>query len=400
MSRRLIDPTPAENSDRKVDRKKSGGARRATPNVSSTPQSTGPFSSSDRKLLAIGVAATIAAGVFHNSNGPIIAFIVAGVALAALASLVGRCVEAIGDKLGPGATGVLQSFLANLPEIFVIMFALKAGLYDVVKATIVGSVLANVLLVAGLAYLVGGLKHGRQRFSQTASRQLGLMLMLSVAILSIPTLTSTLHTPAEDHERTITIVISLLLLALFVASLPDILKTGKGPTTPSIEAIAARSETEHHGDWSLALGLSLLAGTAIASAFVSEWFVAALSPAMDSLNINATFAGLIIVAIAGNAVENVVGIQLCARNQPEFALQVILQSPVQVAMIVAPLIALAAPLVGAATFTLVLTPMLLAALALATLITVIVVEDGESTWFEGAALLALYVAIACAFWWG
>lgn len=361
---------------------------------------SGPFSSSDRKLLAVCAAATIAAGVFHNSNGPIVAFVVAGIALAALASLVGRCVEAIGDKLGPGATGVLQSFLANLPEIFVIMFALKAGLYDVVKATIVGSVLANVLLVAGLAYVVGGLKHGRQRFSEVASRQLGLMLLLSVAVLAIPTLTSTLHTPAAGHERVITIVISLLLLALFAASLPDILRTGAGPTTSSAEAMDARSETEHHGAWSLTLGVTILAVTGIASAFVSDWFVSALSPAMDSLNINATFAGLIIVAIAGNAVENVVGIQLCARNQPEYALQIILQSPVQVAMIVAPLIALAAPLVGAATFTLVLTPMLLAVLVIATLITVVVVEDGESTWFEGAALLALYVAIACAFWWG
>jgi Ca2+:H+ antiporter len=395
MSRRRIDPTPPT-----TERKKSGGSRRATPTVHLPSGNSGPFSSSDRKLLAICIAATIAAGVFHNSNGPIVAFIVAGVALASLASLVGRCVEAIGDKLGPGATGVLQSFLANLPEIFVIMFALKAGLYDVVKATIVGSVLANVLLVAGLAYVVGGLKHGRQRFSEVASRQLGLMLLLSVSVLAIPTLTSTLHTPAAGHERAITVVISLLLLALFAASLPDILRTGAGPTTSSTEAMAARSETEHHGSWSLTLGISLLGVTAIASALVSDWFVSALSPAMDSLNINSTFAGLIIVAIAGNAVENVVGIQLCARNQPEYALQIILQSPVQVAMIVAPLIALAAPLVGAATFTLVLTPMLLAVLVIATLITVVVVEDGESTWFEGAALLALYIAIACAFWWG
>ena len=395
MSRRRIDPTPPT-----TERKKSGGSRRATPTVYLPSGNSGPFSSSDRKLLAICIAATIAAGGFHNSNGPIVAFIVAGVALASLASLVGRCVEAIGDKLGPGATGVLQSFLANLPEIFVIMFALKAGLYDVVKATIVGSVLANVLLVAGLAYVVGGIKHGRQRFSEVASRQLGLMLLLSVSVLAIPTLTSTLHTPAAGHERAITVVISLLLLALFAASLPDILRTGAGPTTSSTEAMAARSETEHHGAWSLTLGISLLGVTAIASALVSDWFVSALSPAMDSLNINSTFAGLIIVAIAGNAVENVVGIQLCARNQPEYALQIILQSPVQVAMIVAPLIALAAPLVGAATFTLVLAPMLLAVLVIATLITVVVVEDGESTWFEGAALLALYIAIACAFWWG
>ncbi len=396
MSRRRIDPTPSPESSRRS----AGGSRRATPATIQPPHGGGMFSNSDRTLLAIATSATIAAGVFHSSNGPVVAFIVAGIALASLASLVGRCVEAIGDKLGPGPTGVLQSFLANLPEIFVIMFSLKAGLYDVVKATIVGSVLANVLLVAGLAYLVGGLKNGRQRFSETASRQLGLMLLLSVSVLAIPTLTSALHTPAADHERVITVVISIVLLALFAASLPDILRTGQGATTSSVEAMQARSETEHHGAWSLTLGLTLLTITAIASALVSDWFVSALSPAMDTLHINPTFAGLIIVAIAGNAVENFVGIQLCARNKPEYALQIVLQSPVQVAMIVAPLIALAAPLVGAATFTLTLTPMLLASLILATLVTVVVVEDGETTWFEGAALLALYVAIACAFWWG
>jgi len=108
----------------------------------------------------------------------------------------------------------------------------------------------------------------------------------------------------------------------------------------------------------------------------------------------------VIVAIAGNAVENVVGVQLMARNQPDYAVQVVLQSPVQVALIVAPVIALAAPLLGAATFTLVLSPLLIAVLVMAAIVAVIVVMDGESTWFEGAAMIALYCAIAAAFWWG
>lgn len=389
MSRRQIDPKP-ERTRRKAEKNHSVQVR----------ENSGTFTSSDRKLIAIVAATTIAAGVFHSSNGPIVAFGSAAIALAALASLVGRSVEALGDKLSAGATGVLQSFLANLPEIFVIIFSLKAGLYDVVKATLVGSILANVLLVAGLAFFVGGLKHGRQHFSQQVSRQLGLMLLLSVAVLSIPTMTASLHTPAENHERAITVIVSILLLALFIASLPDTIKRGHSQVTASHEAMEAKSKAEHHGSWSLGLGISMLAISAVGAAFVSEWFVASLSPAMDALNISPAFAGLIIVAIAGNAVENVVGIQLAAKNQTEYALQVILQSPVQVSMIVAPLIALAAPLVGAASFTLVLSPLLLGVLALATLITVIAVQDGDSTWFEGLTMLALYVAIATSFWWG
>ncbi|MEI6405609.1 MAG: sodium:proton exchanger [Actinomycetes bacterium] len=380
--------------------------RRIDPTIQTTvapKKRPGTLTSSDRKLLALCLGTTVAAGIFHNSGGnSVVSFTSAAVALAMLASLVGRSVEALGDRLGAGATGVLQSFLANLPEIFVILFSLKAGLYEVVKATIVGSILANVLLIAGLAFFFGGLKHGRQKFDAAASQQLGLLLVLSVFVLSIPTLTSALHTPAAEHERTLTMAVSVALLVLFLASLPETLRRGKNqsPITGSQEALAAKSVAAHHGQWPLALAFTMLGLSGVGAAFVSEWFVSALSPAMDTLHISQAFAGLIIVAIAGNAVENVVGIQLAMKNKSEYAIQIILQSPVQVAMVVAPVIALSAPLVGAGTFTLVFTPLLLGVLFMATFTAATVVSDGESTWFEGATLLALYVAIAVSFWWG
>ncbi len=143
----------------------------------------------------------------------------------------------------------------------------------------------------------------------------------------------------------------------------------------------------------------MLAAAGVAAALVSDWFVDGLEPAINSLGISQAFAGLVIVAIAGNAVENVVGIQLAARNRADYALSVILQSPLQIALVLAPVVVLAAPLVGA-TFTLVLSPLLIAVLAIAVLVTVIVVLDGESNWFEGATLVALYAIIAAAFWWG
>ena len=332
---------------------------------------------------------------YAKAGGSIAPFVISGAALALLASLVGRSVEALGDRLGAGATGVVQSALGNLPELFVVLFALKGKLYEVATATIVGSVLANVLLVLGLAFVVGGAKNGVQRFELSGARRVSLMLLLSVAALVIPALTALLHTPASGHERALSVAVSILLLLLFAASLPDsVRKTESGS-----------AETSHDGDgkeeprWPLWLALTMLAVTGVAAAFVSDWFVAGLTPAISTLHISQAFAGLVIVAIAGNAVENVVGIQLAYRNQPDHALQVILQSPVQIVMMVAPALVLLSPVVGAA-FTLVLPPLLLVALLVAVVVAVVAVQDGDSTWLEGGAMLTLYAMVATAFWWG
>ena len=147
----------------------------------------------------------------------------------------------------------------------------------------------------------------------------------------------------------------------------------------------------------LAIGLLAVAG--VGAAFVSDWFVNSLTPATKALGLTQTFAGLVVVAIAGNAVENVVGIQLAARNKSDYALSVILQSPLQIVLVLAPVLVLVAPLVGAS-FTLVLSPLLIAVLVIAVLVTVVVTFDAESTWLEGVALLALYVVTSAAFYWG
>jgi Ca2+:H+ antiporter len=347
----------------------------------------------DLRLLAMCAVAGVAAGLLHYLGGGDVApFVVSAVALALLASLVGRSVEALGDRLGAGATGVVQSALGNLPELFVTLFALHAGLYDVVRAAIVGSILANVLLVLGVAFVVGGLRHGRQRFGAESARSISLLLVLAVAALLVPALTAHLHTPAAGHERVLSLIVSVLLLCLFVLALPESVRRQAEPEGGS-------NAGSHAAEWPLAVAVGMLAGAGVAAALVSDWFVDALTPAIDQLGISQSFAGLVIVAIAGNAVENVVGIQLAARGRADYALSVILQSPLQIALVLAPVVVLAAPLVGA-TFTLVLSPLLVAVLAIAVLVTVVVVLDGESTWLEGAALVALYVMIAASFWWG
>ena len=365
----------------------------------------------DRIMLSITVVAAVAAGVlsFAHANA-VLSFIVSALALATLASLVGRSVEALGDRLGPNATGILQTALGNLPELFVIMFALKAGLFDVVKATLVGSILSNALLVLGLAFVVGGLKHGRQRFAADDVRTLGLMFTLAVFILAIPSLTASLHTPAASHERAVSVVVSIVMLLLFVLSLPftlgrrssdaDAPARASSPIVASPDSAKAASVAANHGEWPLAMAIGMLAAAGVGAAFVSEWFVAALEPAMEAAGINEVFAGLVIVAIAGNAVENFVGIQLAAKNQMDYAVQVILQSPVQIALTIAPIICLAAVWLGQPEFNLVFSPLLLAAMIMSALVAVIVTFDGESNWFEGAVLCALYASIATAFWWG
>lgn len=374
---------------------------------------------SDWRLVVITVVAAAAAGVTHfgKLGGTVAPFVVAAIALALLASLVGRSVENLGDRLGAGATGVVQSALGNLPELFVVLFALQKKLYDVATATIVGSILANVLLVLGLAFLLGGIKHGPQKFGSETARTLSTLLVLSVAALLVPSLTAALGshaTKAALHERNLSVVASVLLLGLFVASLPSAIKRqkggeGHGAAEPPAESegaakpapsAAEKTEDSSHGpSWPLAVALTMLAVTGVGAAFVSDWFVAALEPAMGSLGISQAFAGLVIVAIAGNAVENVVGIQLALKNQSDYALSVILQSPLQIALVVAPALVLLSPLVGAS-FTLVLPPLLIAVLIMAVVITVLVVLDGESNWLEGATLMVLYAIIATAFWWG
>lgn len=371
------------------------------------------LSGRDRIMFSITLIAAIATGVLHYTHAnAILAFVVSALALATLASLVGRSVEALGDRLGPNATGILQTALGNLPELFVILFALKAGLFDVVKATIVGSILANVLLVLGLAFVVGGLKHGRQRFAADDGRTLGLMFTLAVFILAVPSLTAAMHTPAATHERMVSVIVSVVMLVLFALSLPATLggrkskevheghSAGGSPIAASPDSAKAASVATAHGEWPLAMAIGMLAIAGIGAAFVSEWFVAALEPAMHAAGINQVFAGLVIVAIAGNAVENFVGIQLAAKNQMDYAVQVVLQSPVQIALTIAPIVCLAAAWLGQPGFDLVFSPLLLAAMMMSALVAVLVTFDGESHCFEGAVLIALYVAIATAFWWG
>lgn len=339
--------------------------------------------------LGIGAAAVAAAAIAHFAGlAPVLAFIVAAGAIAVLARLVGSATEQLGGRLGSGAAGAIQSALGNLPELFIALFALSAGLDEVVKAALVGSILANSLLVLGLAFVVGGLKHGVQTFSSPQARMIATLTALAAAVMAVPTLAHTFHAPAAAHSRTLSLICAGVLLVIFLITLRGFIAGGpeeKGAHDPP--------------RWSLAATISVLTASGVAAAFVSDWFVQALEPATKTLHMSEAFAGLVVVAIAGNAVENVVGVQLAARNRPDFAISVILSSSMQIALALTPLLVFAS-LFFATSLTLVFTPLLAIALLMAAGIGALVVYDGESTWQEGAILIGLYVVLAASFWWG
>jgi Ca2+:H+ antiporter len=343
-----------------------------------------------RDLQRAGPAAVLvaAAAVAHFAGAtPVLAFLVAAAAIAVLAHLVGGATEQLGARVGASAAGVVQSALGNLPELFIALFALRAGLVDVVQAALVGSIIANSVLVLGLAFIVGGIRNGRQRFDSSRARMIATLATLAAVILSMPTLAHAFHSPAEAHGKSLSLICAGVLIVLFAATLPSFLRGGV---------------TEHDMEparWSLPLTIAVLGGAGVAAAVTSDWFVDALEPATEAMHMSNDFAGLVVVAIAGNAVENVVGVQLAARNRPDFAISVIVNSALQIALFLTPVLVFAG-LAFTPSLTLVFPTLLALALVLAAGIGALVVYDGESSWEDGAILVGLYVVIAASFWWG
>ena len=343
-------------------------------------------------MVVIAVAATVATfGLRLAGATSVPVFIVAAIALAGLAGVVGSGTDQLGQRLGPGATGVLQSALGNLPELFISLFALRSGLVVLVQTALIGSILANSLLVLGLAFLAGGLRNGVQTFGKGPIRMIATLLVLAVAAIAIPTVATAPGGPDAGHARDLSVVCAVVLLIVFFASIP--FSIGGGPGASAVD-------TEDQERWPLKLAIGLLVSAAVAAAFVSDWFVEALRPAMAALGMSEAFVGLVIVAIAGNAVENVVGVQMAMRNRTDLAISLILNSGLQVALAMTPALVLASIVIGGPALTLVLPAFLIAAVALAVILGSLIVYDGESTWLEGLALIGLYVIIAASVWWG
>ena len=332
------------------------------------------------------VVVVVVAAVCHYAGaGDVLTFVVSALALAALARLVGTATEQLGARLGSGGASVVQSALGNLPELFIAIFALRRGLVSVVQAALVGSILANSVLVLGIAFVVGGLRNGLQRFDSGQARMVSTLTLLAASTMAIPSLAHAFHTPAATHGHALSLVCAGVLLAVFALTLPSFLRAAGGDHAPA--------------RWSPVVTATVLAVAGAAAAFTSDWFVEALTPAIHTLHMSEDFAGLVIVAIAGNAVENVVGVQLAARNRPDFAISVIVNSSLQVALALTPVLIFVS-LVFSTHLTLVFPTLLALVLVISAILGALVVNDGESNWQEGVVLVGFYVVIAASFWWG
>jgi len=314
----------------------------------------------------------------------IVAFVFATLALAGVAWVVSISIEQVGRRAGPAVTGVMQASLANLPEFFVVIFALQAGHKVIAETAILGSILVNALLVLGLVIIAGALRanDGVMRFNPRLPNDTATLLLVASFIIVLIGLTHSSSDAASTHSETISIIGSCVILAVYATWLRQYL------TSESIV-----DEASEPPRLSLPTSLVLLVLAGIAAAFVSDWFVNALEPTITELHISQAFAGLVIVAIAGNAVENVAGIVLAAKGRSELAISVVKNSVSQIAAFLYPVLVLVS-LLTATRLTFTLASVYIGALIGTAVIVWQITGDGEATVFEGTALVATFLILA------
>ena len=329
---------------------------------------------------------TVLAGVARYAHGvsQVLAFVLATVALGGLAWIVSFATEEVGQRFGSAVTGFMHSTLGNLPEFFLVIFALNAGQKVVAETAILGSILVNALLVLGLVIVTGArrTRDGVMRFSPRLPNDTATLLLVSTFIIVLVGLAVSSHDPASHHTKTISIIGAIAILCVYATWVRQYLRS---PDLPTGDADSRRLRT--------ATSVSLLAVGAVGAAFVSDWFVHALEPTIHMIGISQAFAGLVIVAIAGNAVENVAGITLAHKGRSELAISIVKNSVAQIAAFLYPALVLAS-LLTATTLTFTLAPIYIGALAGTAVIVWQITGDGEATQFEGAALIAAFVILA------
>ena len=338
-------------------------------------------------LLALVLALTALAGVGRYVGGipHVVAFILAALALAGLAWTVSFSTEQIGIHYGPAVTGTLQSTVGNLPEFFVVIFALQAHDTTVAETALIGSILVNALLVLGMVLIAGARQapDGLMRFSQRLPNDTATLLLASSLTIVLVGVVTSSHDAASHHVETISIVGAAVMLVVYAIWMRGYIRSDQAPSPEPSEQARIPLKT----------ALIMLGAAGVGSAFVSDWFVDALEPTGHQLHISQAFAGLVIVAIAGNAVENVAGIYLAYRGKSDLAISVVKNSVAQIAAFLYPLLVLVS-LLTASHLTFAMQPGWAGALIGTASLIWQITGDGEATTFEGAALMAVYVVLA------
>jgi len=323
---------------------------------------------------------------------------------------MGRATEELAERSGPGIGGLLNVTFGNAPELIIALFALGAGLHEVVKASIVGSIMGNALLVLGASAFVGGLRHPRQRFDPTAASTQSLMLMLACVALVMPAvfeLVEGVGLPGPDEERVnydstvenLSYAVALVLIGTYAAGLFFSLKTHRDLFNP-----VASSEDDpdpiQHGDaepWTVRKSVIMLAIAGVAVGLLSEILVGSITEASESVGLSEFFIGVIVVAIVGNAAEHWVAVLVAWKDKMDLAVNIAIGSAAQIALFVGPALVLFSLFIGPHPMALVFNGFEIAGVILAILVANHVTHDGETTWFEGLQLLAVYAVVGIAF---
>jgi Ca2+:H+ antiporter len=344
--------------------------------------------------LVLTVATSIVAIVldFGIHADATVVFIVAAIAILGLAWMVGLSTERLGSLTGPQVGGILNATFGNIAELIIAFFALQAGLIEVVKASLTGSIIGNLLLVLGASVLVGGLRHGTQTFSRRVASSNASLLALAVIGLFVPAVFAfTTRDPGQGSLTEESVLVSVILMAGYVLSLIFALRN-------PAETLGGHGEPEGHAGpaWTAKVAVAVLLVAAALLAVLSEILVGSIESFIDSFGLSAFFVGVVLVPTIGNLAEHLVAVQLAAKDKMEFAMAVSYGSSLQVALFVAPLLVIIGAVLGQP-MDLVFSPLEVAAVAAAVAISALIALDGESNWLEGALLMLVYLILAVSF---
>jgi Ca2+:H+ antiporter len=344
------------------------------------------------KLYLLLALVPLALALEWSHADPLLIFITSGLAIIPLAGLMGEATEKLTHHVGAGLGGLLNASFGNAAELIIAVMALRQGLHDVVKASITGSILGNILLVLGVSMVAGGLRYERQRFNRTAAGMGSSLLLLAAVGLIVPAI---FHQTAAGQgdiiERELSLEIAIVLFGIYVLSLIFSLKThrhlylGENPSTG-----------EDDRPWRKQTAMIVLALATVATGIMSEVLVGALVPAAESLGMTQIFVGVILVALVGNAAEHSTAVLVARKNHMDLAFGIAVGSSLQIAMFVAPVLVFISYLFGTP-LNLIFTPFEVAAVTLSVLIVGFVAMDGESHWMEGVMLVGVYLILAIAF---
>ncbi len=352
-------------------------------------------------LLTPFIPLAVVLEIAHASAGLI--FTVAALGIVPTAALMGLATEELAARSGPGIGGLLNVTFGNAPELIIALFALNEGLQEVVKASIVGSIIGNVLLVLGASMLVGGLRRPKQTFSATAASIQATMLFLAAAALVMPAIFELVEgqgLPSPSAEivdygskvEDLSLAVALVLMGTYVAGLWFSLRTHKDIFNPPY-----LEEEEEGFGWSVRRSVGMLFAAGLAVGLMSEILVGSISEASEAVGLSEFFIGVIVVAIVGNAAEHWVAVLVAWKNKMDLAVNIAIGSAAQIALFVAPVLVIASFFIGPGPMPLVFNGFELGGVLIAILIAQVVTHDGESNWFEGVQLLALYAILGIAF---